>query len=297
MNGPQSAGVLRYSLSLSLPLARAEQLASRIEDSFWEAAPAVSLREERPGGPDWRLDAYFDVAPDRPALEQLISEIAPGVTLDLELVPPADWVSIVQRELSPVAAGRFFIYGSHDRARATGRPGEIEIDAGQAFGTAHHGTTRGCLLALDTLFKRRRFRRILDLGTGTGLLAIAAARSLKCRVLASDIDPVSVRVARENAALNEAGPLTEVVVADGLSHPRLRKGAPYDLLIANILAAPLMQLAPAVAAATRRGSCLVLSGLLREQSPAVEARYRSFGFVQNQRLPLDEWMTLVLVRR
>lgn len=295
-DAPRSADIHRVGVSPGLPQAVAEALAGAIEDRFWELAPAVALHEERPDAGIWRLDAYFDAAPDRPALAALIDDIAPGATFEIEPMPPADWVAIVQRELSPVVAGRFFIYGSHDRARASGRPGDIEIDAGQAFGTAHHATTRGCLLALDRLFKRRRFDRILDLGTGTGLLAIAAARILRRRVLASDIDPVAVRIARENAALNRTGPLLRAVVADGLGHPRLRRNAPYDLLIANILAAPLIALAPAIAAATRPGSCLVLSGLLREQSPQIEARYRSLGFVLNQRLPLDEWMTLVLVQ-
>lgn len=284
-----------YRLSLSLPPETAQRLALVLEELFAAAPPVVSIYE-RKEAPVWGCDAYFESAPDRKLIETALDAVAPGTPYDIEPMVPTDWVSVVQRELSPVIAGRYFIYGSHDRARASRRAGDIEIDAGQAFGTAHHATTGGCLLALDRLFKRHAFRHVLDLGTGTGLLAIASARSLKRPVLASDIDPIAVRIARENAVLNEAGTLVTAIEADGLNAPSLRQGAPYDLLIANILAAPLRQLAGDMRRSTRRGSRLVLSGLLGEQSPALEAHFRAHGFRLEWRFPLEEWMTLVLKR-
>ena len=203
----------------------------------------------------------------------------------------------MQSGLSPIRAGRYFIHGSHDRHLASARAGDIEIDAGQAFGTAHHGTTKGCLLALDHLFKGngdRRIKNVFDLGTGTGLLAIAAARSLRRPVLASDIDPISVKTAIDNAALNQIGPLVEIIKANGLAHRKIQSRAPYDLLIANILAAPLLAMAPSIKKVMQARGHLILSGLLRTQSRAIEARYKGQGFRLVERLPLDEWMTLIL---
>ncbi len=201
--------------------------------------------------------------------------------------------------LAPVSAGRFVIHGAHDRARVPINRIGIEIEAALAFGTGHHGTTRGCLLALDRILRswnpRHAAPRLLDLGTGSGVLAIAAARVLQQRVLATDIDPVAVRVARTNARLNRAGALIEINRADGVVARRLRECAPFDLIIANILLGPLLRLAAPLKKLAAPGARIVLSGLLAAQANAVIAAYRPLAL--ERRIDLDGWTTLVLARR
>ena len=190
------------------------------------------------------------------------------------------------------------MHGAHDRARIPFNRIGIEIEAALAFGTGHHGTTRGCLLALDWLCKSRgggAMRRILDLGTGSGVLAIAAARALRQPVLATDIDGSAVRAARANAALNRAGGFVEVIRADGVTAPKLRERAPYDLVLANILLRPLQRLAAPLTRLTAPGARVVLSGLLASQANAAIAAYR--GLALERRIDLDGWTTLILVRR
>ncbi len=285
-----------FCLHLSGPLDRLSPMADRLADPESPYPPALSLHET--SDPDiWTLEAFFEKKPDMAETKRLLSAFSPLPAMKLTPLPERNWVSVVQSGLSPVYAGRFFIHGSHDRRRAHPASGHIEIDAGEAFGTAHHGTTKGCLLALDILFKKYpagRFRKVLDLGTGSGLLAIAAARLLHRLVVASDIDPVSVRVATHNASLNRVAPMLKIVRANGLSHPLLRRNAPYDLLMANILAPPLLELAPDIRKSLAPGAMLVLSGLLQAQSRRIEARYYRQGFSLAKRLPLDEWMTLIL---
>jgi ribosomal protein L11 methyltransferase len=224
--------------------------------------------------------------------------------------------------LKPVAAGRFRVHGAHDRARVPAHRIGIEIEAALAFGTGHHGTTRGCLLALDAWLRRRRSRlapfpapgsalarrpgralprkrgrvKVLDIGTGTGVLAIAAAKALRARVIASDIDRRAVEVARANARANAAGPLVNVVHAGGLA-ARLRERGPFDLVLANILLPPLRRLAAPIAHALAPGGHVILSGLLATQAPAAIAAYRMQGLELEASIPLDEWITLMLVRR
>ena len=192
-------------------------------------------------------------------------------------------------------AGRFFVFGAHDRGRIPANAVGLRIEAGAAFGTGHHGTTLGCLLAFDALLKARRFGRVLDVGTGTGVLAIAAARTGSPRVVGTDIDAVSVRIARENAALNRAR--ATFVRADGLNHRGVAGAAPYDLVFANILARPLVRLAPAIRGALRPGGVAILSGLLRGQQRFVAAAYLARGFALRRRILRDAWATLVLERR
>jgi ribosomal protein L11 methyltransferase len=207
-----------------------------------------------------------------------------------------DWVAQSLEGLAPVAAGRFVIHGAHDRRRVPPNRIGIEIEAALAFGTGHHGTTRGCLIALDRILDRRHPGRTLDIGCGTGVLAIAAARATRHPVLAGDIDPVSVRVARNNAHLNRVGALVEIIQANGLSDRRLQARAPFDLIFANILLGPLKRLAKPIHRLAAPGGRIVLSGLLPGQANAALAAYRALGLVLERRIPLDGWVTLMLMR-
>ncbi|HHY51508.1 MAG TPA: 50S ribosomal protein L11 methyltransferase, partial [Alphaproteobacteria bacterium] len=206
------------------------------------------------------------------------------------------WVAKSLEGLKPVTAGGFVVHGSHDTPPAGAGLTAIRIDAAQAFGTGHHATTSGCLEAIDRLTRRRRFQRPLDVGTGTGVLAIAIAKRLRVPVLATDIDPVAVRTAAANARDNSVGPLVTTLVADGLDHRRIRQGAPYDLIVANILAGPLIALAPDMGRIAERGAAIVLSGLLQTQAARVLAVYARQRMVARQRLVRGEWATLVLER-
>ena len=223
----------------------------------------------------------------------LLSRLA-GRDVHVSLLPDQDWIKLSQEGLPPVRAGRFFVYGAHDKGRVP--PGVIpmRIEAGLAFGTGHHETTALCLGVLSDLAKSRRFANVADIGCGTGLLAIGAAKLWKRRVIASDIDPVAVMVARENAIANDVGPLIRAVTADGLVNPELAQHAPYDLILANILAGPLTFLAPQIAPALAPGAMLVLSGLLRWQENLVASFYRPHGLVLRHIRRDGPWSALVL---
>ena len=193
-------------------------------------------------------------------------------------------------------AGRFLIHGSHDRHHLRSNDIGIEIEAALAFGTGHHGTTRGCLLHLDRILKVRRPHRILDVGTGTALLAIAAALALKQHVAAGDIDPVSTITARANARANRAGAYVLPVTAPGIRHPDIVREAPYDLIFANILARPLMRLAPSIASVAAQRCDLVLSGLLPRDVNGILSTYAKQGFRFVYRMDLEGWVSLHLKR-
>jgi ribosomal protein L11 methyltransferase len=220
-----------------------------------------------------------------------------GHALVARTIADADWVAASLAGLDPVQAGRFFVHGVHDRLKVPANAIGIQVEAALAFGTGHHGTTRGCLLALERLLKGWRPRRVLDVGTGTGVLAIAAAKALKRPVLASDIDRIAVRIACENAALNRVGHPVRVIEAVGVGHPMIAAGAPYDLVFANILAGPLVALAPTLAPLVALGGRLILSGLLARQQREVGAAYRARGLIVADRLVLDGWATLTLTPR
>jgi ribosomal protein L11 methyltransferase len=277
-----------------------EQSAHRIADLFAEsfAADEVAVSLVDNGAGRWRVAMYFRAAPDETMVRQLTAAAAGTAVakaLRVERVAAKDWVRESLAGLAPVSAGRFIVHGGHDRARIPFNRIGIEIEAALAFGTGHHGTTRGCLLALDWLCKSRPRRRILDLGTGSGVLAIAAARALRQPVLATDIDGSAVRAARANAALNHAGGFVEVVRADGVTGAKLRERGPYDLILANILLRPLQRLAAPLMRLTAPGARVVLSGLLASQANAAIAAYRSLAL--ERRIDLDGWTTLIMVRR
>src|SRR5436190_1633075 len=251
---------------------------------------------ERPDG-RWDVTVHFADAPDQALLRELVGQAAGeeiARTIAFDTVEAKDWVKASLEDLVPVPAGRFVVHGQHDRERVTANKLAIEIEAALAFGTGHHGTTRGCLLLLDHVLKAYQPRRVLDLGTGTGVLAIAAAKALHLGVLASDIDPLSVQVARENARLNQTGNLVQAIRATGFSAPRFAKARPFDLVLANILANPLRQLAAPMARHLAPSALVILSGLLTPQAPAVIAAYRARGLVPLRHLRIEGWSSLLL---
>ncbi|RMD49000.1 MAG: methyltransferase domain-containing protein, partial [Alphaproteobacteria bacterium] len=249
----------------------------------------------------WEVGAYFTERPDPVALD-LLAAAHGARPFAVSALPEIDWVAHVRRELAPVEAGRFVVHGSHDaervRREAAGRIA-LCIDAAMAFGTGHHGTTRGCLLALDRLEREGvRPARVADIGCGTAVLAMAAAHLWpQARILASDIDPVAVETARANLAANGLAGRIETLVAAGLDHPRLAAAAPFDLILANILKGPLIALAPAIAAHLAEGGVAVLSGILREQAEEVVAAYAAEGLEERARIEDGDWVTLILARR
>jgi ribosomal protein L11 methyltransferase len=278
-----------------------EQTAKRVVDllteSFFEGQAAIAAFE----GPDgrWDITVHFAEAPDQASIRELVGlaagdDVARDISFDT--VEAKDWVKATLEELVPVRAGRFIVHGQHDRARVPPNKLGIEIEAALAFGTGHHGTTRGCLLLLDHVLKAYYPRRVLDLGTGTGVLAIAAAKALHGEVLASDIDPLSVRVARDNARLNGTGDLVETIRATGFSAPPFAQRGPFDLVLANILANPLRQMATPMARHLAPSALVILSGLLPHQAQGVIAAYRARGLVLVRHLRIEGWSSLLMRR-
>ena len=282
-------GPALWKAAVTVPKDRSADIAAVFE--LAPPAPQAVLIAEDPFGPDATVEALYQEQPDANLLTKLI-----GQSVVIELLPDQDWIRQSQLGLPPVHAGRFFLYGAHDAGRVPAGVIPICIEAGLAFGTGHHETTTLCLEAITLLGRGRRPAHILDLGCGTGVLAIAAAKLWRQRVLASDIDPVAIDVARANARMNSEGPLVRVAVADGLTSPAIRAHAPYDLILANILAGPLQLLAPALSAALAGGGSLVLSGLLRDQELQVLSPYRAQGLIFKRALRKGPWSALILVR-
>ncbi len=279
--------------SRDLPRAAAHALIETIEMAVWPEALAVTLSVADEAADLWSVVALYDADVSLADLSAIVAGVG---EVTFAPVADADWVRRSLEGLPPVHAGRFCLHGSHDRHRRPPSGIAIEIDAGTAFGTGHHATTAGCLLALDRLLKQRRFDRVLDVGCGTGVLAIAAAlASPTASVMAGDLDAEAVRVTRLNARLN--GARVSAVAAAGAGHPAIRARAPYDLVLANILARPLMALAHPLMRLAAPGARIVLSGLLTTQERMVEAAWKDAGAVIVERLRRDGWSTLILARR
>ncbi len=275
----------------------AERIARALDEALDPAPAAVGLFDRGEGR--FEVFAHYQKPPSREHLLALIAEAAGGEghgPLRIEEIAPEDWITLSQGKRGKVAAGRFLVHGSHDRGRLPRRSLTIEIDAGQAFGTAHHASTRGCLLALDAQLKRRRPRIVIDIGTGTGILAIAAAKALRRCVTASDNDELAVGIAADNARKNGVGPLVSVLKARGFAHPLLNR-VRADLVLANLLERTLHDLAPVFAEHVVPGGTAILSGLTQTQARGTEARYRAYGFTMKSRIVLDGWATLVITHR
>ena len=277
--------------------AGAEALQSHAEDVLVPEPYGSGVFEIEDGHDRWEVALYFTDPPDEVALA-LLAAAHDANPFAVSEVPDRDWVAHVRRELTPVSAGRFFVHGSHDADRIPEGAEALCIDAAMAFGTGHHGTTQGCLEAIDRLARDPGFvpSRIADIGCGTAVLAMAAARVWPHLVLAGDNDPVAVDTARANVLANGLAGRVEVVEAAGFRHPVLEAAAPFDLVLANILKQPLIDLAPDMAAMTRPGSVVVLSGLLTTQADEVAAAYAAQGIALRRRDDLREWSTLELVR-
>ncbi|SEL11777.1 50S ribosomal protein L11 methyltransferase [Roseovarius nanhaiticus] len=271
----------------------AEALADALDDLTPEPM-GVGTFEIEDGSGTWEVGGYFEEAPDIAGLA-LLAQVHGARPFVISEVPETDWVAHVKRELTPVAAGRFFVYGSHDADKVPEDAEPLLIEAAMAFGTGHHGTTQGCLRALDRLAAQDApHASIVDIGCGTAVLAMGAARVWPGTVLASDIDPVAVDVALVNVAANDLEGRVHCIVATGLDHPDLAAAAPFDLVFANILKGPLIDLAPAMTAAMAPGGHAILSGILNEQADEVLEVYLQVGNSLAHREVIGDWTTLTL---
>lgn len=277
--------------------AAARRVTDLLGECFDEAEMAIAAFER----PDrsWEVALHFGEQPNLDHIRELVAQAAgpeAAQAISVETVAAKDWVAASLEGLVPVPAGRFVVHGSHDRDRVPANKLGIEIEAALAFGTGHHGTTRGCLTLLDLVLRAGPPQRVLDLGTGTGVLAIAAAKALRHTVLATDIDKQSVAVARENARLNGVGNLVQAEWATGFASPVFAAHAPFDLVLANILANPLRTLAQPMSEHLAPGALVILSGLLQPQAQSVIAAYRARGCVLLRQLVIEGWSSLLLVK-
>ncbi|WP_398480332.1 50S ribosomal protein L11 methyltransferase [Tardiphaga sp.] len=275
----------------------AKRIVDLLTESFEEGEAAIAAFENPQGR--WDVTVHFADPPDEASIRNLVSlasddTVAGSIVFDT--IEAKDWVKESLEGLVPVRAGRFIVHGSHDRDKVRDNQLGIEIEAALAFGTGHHGTTRGCLIYLDYVLRSKAPKRILDLGTGTGVLAIAAAKATKKHVLATDIDAMSVKVAHENMQLNGVGNLVETVCATGFSSPAIAKHAPFDLILANILANPLRAMATDMERHMASNGMIILSGLLPHQATSVIVAYRARGLVLLKQQIIEGWSSLLMQR-
>lgn len=284
---------------------QAQKIADLILEAFDPedtAAAAFELEAVRQSWTpqEWAVEAYFRVPPDRTILLEIAETVlgeGAGAQVEFERVEQRDWVASSLEGLKPVRAGRFLVHGAHNRMSVRPHNIGIEIEAALAFGTGHHGSTLGCLILLNELSRYKGLAKFLDIGTGSGILAIAAARLWKRNVEAGDIDPISVSAAAANAKLNNVAAFVRPVVSRGVEHVYLRQSAPYDLIFANVLARPLRQMAPAVAKLASQGGWIILSGLLETDVASVLSKYRSQNLFLVKRINVEGWVSLLLERR
>jgi ribosomal protein L11 methyltransferase len=293
-----------FVLRLKCSEDEARTVADLVVETFDPAETAAAAFEENGSTASWAatpwvVEVYFGHAPDEDNVRALVA-VAVGEELAQKVefgrVEQKDWIASALEGLSAVRAGRFLVHGSHDRASVKANDIGLEIEAALAFGTGHHGTTRGCLMFIDEILKRRRPRHVIDVGSGTGVLAMAVARALREKVAAGDIDAQAVAAAGANARLNHAGAWVRPVTAKGVVHPALDRPGHYDLILANILARPLRHLAPSLARIAAPYAELVLSGLLARDVPGVLSAYRAQGFSLWRRHDIEGWATLLLRR-
>ncbi|MDP4024244.1 50S ribosomal protein L11 methyltransferase [Methylobacterium sp. NEAU 140] len=286
-----------HILRLTTDEASARAMTDLLGEMFDPTETAVAAFEDADGR-TWRLEAYFADAPDEAFVRNLIRPVigAEADAAEFRTIEQQDWVRASLEGLKPVRAGRFVIHGSHDRAAVRANDLAIEIEAALAFGTGHHGTTLGCLRALVGELKRGRPARVLDVGTGTGILAFAAAKALRAPVIAGDLDREAVRTARENARANGLAPYLKLYEGPGVRHAMAARPRRFDLVFANILAKPLRLLAPSLSGVVAGGGVLVLSGLIARDVPGVLSAYRHQGFALVRRGTIEGWVHLVLRR-
>jgi ribosomal protein L11 methyltransferase len=294
MSGPITPATSHASFAVGHE-SDARLVVDRLTESLDAGDAAVTAFEDAAGR--WQIALHFAEPPDQDAVRALVGLAAgdeAAAAMLFDTVEAKDWVKASLDDLAPVHAGRFIVHGQHDRGKVPPNRLGLEIEAALAFGTGHHGTTRGCLLLLHDVLRHASPQRILDLGTGTGVLAIAAAKALHRGVLASDIDPQAVGVAIDNAKLNGVGHWVQAFCATGFSDPRFRAAAPFDLVLANILANPLRQLATPLASHLAPSAWVILSGLLPHQARSVIAAYRARDLVLSRHLIVEGWSSLLL---
>ncbi|WP_290749175.1 50S ribosomal protein L11 methyltransferase [Henriciella sp.] len=280
-----------YQISAKGPRAAIEPAWDAL--AWTDPSPAGAVDAKEDGRHAWRLDAYAESEEDAEACKALIIETSPELNVVIEALEDRDWVTLSLEGLPPVEAGRFIVAGSHVLAKSAPGKTPILIEAGPAFGTGHHGTTLGCLIGLEHVLRRTRPRKVLDIGTGSGLLAIAAIKSGAQRAWGTEIDADSVRVANENAAKNHVANAFQTFETGGGMNATIRSDAPYDLVFANILFRPLVGLAPDIERLTAPGGHVILSGLLNPQEPLVRKAYGDRGLSLTKRVRKDGWSSLV----